>query len=303
MALLLRAMTVMLLALPVCIAASADDEPERPSIGLALGSGGAGGLAHIAMLEVFDDLEVKPDVIAGSSIGAVVGALYAAGLSAKEIGDIFDDFGGSNLDALSGLMDNDLRLWDLLRLDLNNGGLFDAQGFIDFIAGKVEARTFEDLEIPLLVVATDYWSGDAVILDEGDLFNAVKASMAVPGLFSPVQEGDRLLLDGGMANPLPFDVLYDRCDLIVAVDVTSTRSATDGDDPDVLDLLFSTFEIMQQSIISARMRSIEPDIVIRPDTSDIRLLHFNRIETILEKAAPAAEDLRQQLAEALSGGE
>ncbi len=304
MSLLLRAMTVMLLALPACLPASAEegDQPARPSIGLALGSGGAGGLAHIAMLEVFDDLEVKPDMIAGTSIGAVIGSLYAAGLSAEEIRDIFDDFAGSNLDALSGLMDNDLRLWDLLRLDLNNGGLFDARGFIDFIAGKVEAKTFEDLEIPLLVVATDYWSGDAVILAEGDLFEAVQASMAVPGLFSPVIKDDQILLDGGMANPLPFDLLAEHCDLIVAVDVTGTRSATDDDDPAVLDLLFSTFEIMQQSIITARRQSIEPDIAIQPDTSDIRLLHFNRIETILEKAAPAAEELREQLEEALSEG-
>ena len=292
----------LLTLLCVLLAAAAQSESDSDadsglSIGVALGSGGAGGLAHIAMLQVFDDKGIKPDEIAGTSIGAVIGVMYAAGLSAAEIRDIFDDFSGSNLDALSKLMkrNSELRLRDLLRLDFDNGGVFDAGGFIDFITGKFEAETFEELKIPLLVVATDYWTGEAVVLAEGDLAAAIKASMAVPGLFAPVKMDDKLLLDGGMSNPLPYDLLADDHDLIVAVDVSSTRSAGEDDEPEVLDLLFSTFEIMQQSIIAARMQSEEPDIYVKPDTSDIRLLHFNRIEKILEKAEPAAQKFADEL--------
>ena len=234
-------------------------------IGLALGSGGAGGLAHIAMLRVFDDLEIAPDRIAGTSIGAVIGALYAAGLSADQIHAIFDDFGGSSLDALSTLMTPSAE------------------------------RTFEELSIPLEIVATDYWTGEPVVLSEGDLFMAIRASMAVPGLFSPVKHGEHLLVDGGMSNPLPYDLLTDRHDLVVAIDVSGTRVPDGGSERGMTDLLFSTFEIMQQSIIAARMQSARPDIYLRPDTNDVRLLQFNRIETILEHAGPAAADLRRRL--------
>lgn len=274
---------------------------QRPSIGLALGSGGAGGLAHIAMLQVFDELEIKPDRITGTSIGAVIGVLYAAGLSAEKIRDIFDDFGGSNLDALTQLMrpNAELTLSDLLRIDIDNGGLFDARGFLDFLADKIGARSFEELVVPLEVVATDYWTGDVVVIKDGDLFKAIKASMAVPGLFSPVPHGDQLLIDGGMSNPLPFDLLESKFDVVVAIDVIGSRGAHDKGQPDMMELVFSTFEIMQKSIIKERMRTSEPDIYIQTDAGGIRLLHFNRLETILEQAKPAAGKLKDELSAAL----
>ena len=137
--------------------AGEDAQPVAPpSIGLALGSGGAGGLAHIAMLRVFDKLDSADDIYA-----------------------IFADFGGSSLDALSTLItpSAELTLGDLLDIDINNGGLLDPGGFLDFLATKIEARTFEELSIPLDVIATDYWSGESVVLSEGDLFAAIRASM------------------------------------------------------------------------------------------------------------------------------
>lgn len=280
------------------------DEGQKdrpPSIGLALGSGGAAGLAHIAMLQVFDDLDVKPARIAGTSIGAVIGGLYAAGLSAEEIQDIFDEFGGSNLDMLSHLVlsDSDLKLADLLKLDIKNGGLIDSGGFLEFISDKIDARTFDDLDIPLEVVATDYWTGETVVLNEGDLFQAIEASMAVPGLFSPVQRGEQLLVDGGTTNPLPFDLLNGEHDLVVAIDVTGSRSSGEKKQLNWTEALFNTFEIMQQSLIASRIRSQKPDIYIKPDVGDIRLLHFNRIATTLERSAPAAQELKQQLTDFL----
>lgn len=278
-----------------------DTDAERPSIGVALGSGGAGGLAHIAMLRVFDDLDIEVDMISGTSIGAVIGVLYASGLSADEIYDIFDDFGGSNLDALSRLMSpsSELGLSDLLKIGLSDGGLIDASGFIDFIKSKVEARTFEDLVTPLQVVATDYWTGDMIVLNSGDLFLAIEASMAVPALFTPVTLGDALLVDGGTSNPLPYDLLTDDCDVVVAVDVSGSRKRSSAEHPPFTEMLFSTFEIMQQSIVTARQRNGEADIYIKPDIQGIRLLQFNRIETIFEQAQPAASELRKALVERL----
>lgn len=301
MRILFSLLLVLALGLPPAAADAAGQRPPT-SVGLALGSGGAAGLAHIAMLEVFDDLDHKPDRIVGTSIGAVIGVLYAAGLSAEEIRAIFAEFGGSELDALTRLMrpGGDLTLGDFLGLGGGeDGGVIESRGFLEFLKGKVEARTFDDLAIPLEVVATDYRTGETVVLDEGDLFEAVGASMAVPGLFPPVRRDGRLLLDGGTSNPLPYDRLQGRYDLVVAVDVSGSRDARPGEEmPGWSELLFNSFGVMQQALIAERLRSGEPDILIRPDVSGVRLLHFHRVEIILEQAKPAAEELRQALTKA-----
>lgn len=280
--------------------AAAGDDPFDVRIGLALGSGGAGGLAHIAMLEVFDELGHKPARITGTSIGAVVGALYAAGLTPDEIRELFKDFGGSALDPLSGLgNDNSGPGWtDLLDIDFDEGSLISSDGFIELIAERFQAREFSELDIPLKIVATDYWSGEAVVLDQGELLPAIQASMAVPGLFAPVEHDGKLLIDGGASNPLPWDLL-DENDLKVAIDVTGTRARDSDDKPGLTDLLFKSFEIMQQSIIREKRRAGEPDIYIKPDLSDVRLLHFDRVDAIIESATGAQDELREQLGQAL----
>jgi NTE family protein len=293
----LCAVALLCLALSTPTQAVEEPPPGTPSIGLALGSGGAGGLAHIAMLGVFDELGLQPTVIAGTSVGAVMGALYAGGLDATEIRAVFEEFGGSRLDMLSGLLQADAGpgIAGLLETDLANGGVLDIDGFLEFLAGKIEARTFAELDIELAVVATDYWSGEMQVIREGELFPALAASMAVPGLFAPVQRGDALLIDGGTSNPLPFDLLQDQYDIVVAVDVSGSRRRGDAQDPGMLDMLFKTFEIMQGSLISQRLADHSPDIYIKVDTSGIRLLDFNRIDEVLEQARPAAEELRRRL--------
>ena len=295
---------ILAIVLSVLFAAGIRADTEscaRPSIGLALGSGGAGGLAHIAMLQVFEDLELRPDAIAGTSIGAIIGALYAAGLDSGQIRELFREFGGSALDPLSGLLgDGDApSLRDMIEIDLDRASLIDSARFIEFIAERFEARRFAQLSIPLKIVATDYWSGEPVVIDDGDLLRAIGASMAVPGLFAPVPDGDRLLIDGGASNPLPLDLVSD-LDLVVAIDVTGSRSAERDGRPGISDLLFSTFEIMQQSILREELARHPPHVYIKPTLSGIRLLHFDRLDEILEQARPAAEELRRLLTERIS---
>ncbi|MCE8011469.1 patatin-like phospholipase family protein [Billgrantia desiderata] len=271
------------------------DEASRPTIGLALGSGGANGLAHIAMLQVFDELGIVPDRIAGTSIGAIIGSLYAAGLSADEILDLFDDVAGSPLDALTGLTSSDLDLVDLLQIGIGDGGLFSSMGFLRYLALHTEARDFSELRIPMQVVATDYWTGDSVVLEEGPLFPALEGSMAVPGLFAPVPHLDMLLIDGGTSNPLPFDLLQDEVDMVIAVDVSGNRDPFTGHSPGLTEMLLQSFKIMQQSIARQRLNHRPPDLYLKPESHGIRLLHFNRIHEILQQAEPTATELRQQL--------
>ncbi len=280
---------------PVALAADTA-EPPAPTIGLALGSGGAGGLAHIAMLQVFDDRGVLPDRITGTSIGAVIGGLYAAGLDADEIFDLFDGFSGSELDALTGLARSEIKLLDLVPLRLGRNALFDSGEFLRFLAEHTEARDFDDLRIPFAVVATDFRTGESVVIDQGDLFLAIEASMAVPGLFEPVRHDDgQTLIDGGASNPLPYDLLQGEYDYVIAVDVSGNGSPNATEEIGMTDLLFKSFSIMQGSIIRHMTRLDPPDLYLVPDTGGIRLLHFNRIDEILEKAEPAAGELRAQL--------
>ncbi|MFP4128226.1 MAG: patatin-like phospholipase family protein [Desulfonatronovibrio sp.] len=270
---------------------------DRPSIGLALGSGGASGLAHIVMLEVFDELDIKPSIIAGSSIGSIIGALYASGLSGKEIRDIVLQFSGSDMEAFRTLIQGDsgLELMDLLKVDLDAGGLLDTQGFLNFLKEKIRVNTFEELPIPLVVAAADYWKQKQVVIDSGDIVQAVKASMAVPGLFAPVAWQDRLLVDGGTVNPLPYDLVADKCDVVVAIDVSGGITPKKRDKPNFSDSLFNSFDIMQQAIIHQKLKYQQPDIYIRPEIKDIRMLHFHRSPEIFEQAAPAAGELRNKL--------
>ncbi|MDZ7790859.1 MAG: patatin-like phospholipase family protein [Xanthomonadales bacterium] len=287
-------------ALMLASGAANAEQCRQPEVALALGSGGAAGLSHIAMLRVFEELDVEPAAIAGTSIGAIIGALYAAGLDADAIESVFREFGGSALDPFSRLLDDDGApgLTDLVEIDLDRGSVLDSGRFIEFLAERIEARSFADLEIPLRIVATDFWTGEARVLEEGDLLEAVQASMAVPGLFAPVEDGERLLIDGGASNPLPVDLL-EGYDIVVAIDVTGSRRPEVDGRPGVTDLLFSSFEIMQQSILRARSSREDADIYIKPELTDIRMLHFDRVGKVLEQSETAARELAGKLREKL----
>jgi len=239
---------------------------------------------------------VQPSAMAGTSIGAVVAALYAAGLSASEIQDLFRDFDGSALELLTGLLKEESAPgWsDLLEIDLAKGSFIDARQFIHFIAECFEQGLLEQMEIPLQIVATNYWTGEAHVFRSGDLLQAIQASMAVPGLFAPVALGEQRLIDGGASNPLPVDLLGE-LDIVVAIDVTGTRDPNRDGTPGITDLLFSTFEIMQQSILCAKLEHQRPEIHIKPELAGVRLLHFDRVDAIVEQAKPAAAELRRQL--------
>jgi len=296
-------MRVLFLLLPMLLVIppethAAPADAERCEIGLVLGSGGAAGLAHIELLRVFDELEIQPSRIAGTSIGAVIGVLYASGLEAATIEGIFNEFGGSGLDTITGLIrgNNGLDLRDVMNLDLENGGLVDAQGFIDFLQAQTPARSFDDLRIPMEIITTDYWTGQPVVRSTGPLFEAVQASMAVPGLFSPVRSGEQLLIDGGTTNPLPIDRLRADCDRVIAIDVSGARPRP-GDETaaEFSDLLFGSFELMQQALIAQSLKQHRPDLYLKPEIRNVRLLHFNRIRSVLEQTAPEARRLRNYL--------
>jgi NTE family protein len=271
-------------------------------IGLALGGGGAKGLAHVSVLEVFDELGIRPVCIAGTSIGAAIGVIYCSGVRARDIHSsirrmsLDEDLNFRKLVAAR----RDIRRWlDFVSPQFQGRGLFRSENFVDFIFEGVAAETFEDLEIPLKVVATDFWSRSQVVFESGPLRPALQASLSLPGLFAPVVLDGRVLIDGGAVNPVPFDLLPDDCDLTVAVDVIGRRT-TDGGPPTLTEALFNTYQIMEKSIIREKLRASAPDLYVEPDIRGIRVLEFYRAEEIFRKARATQNLLREELTSRLS---
>ncbi|MBK1673709.1 patatin [Ectothiorhodospira shaposhnikovii] len=275
---------------------------RTPRVGLALGSGGARGLAHVLVFEVLEELGVTPHRIAGSSIGAVMGALYAAGLSSRDIHDAIDALTVAHDESwFESLLNREWTRWiKFLEPFGAKGGLMKSDAFIKFLKDTAGVSHFEELKIPLQVVATNFWERRAVVFDSGDIWTAVQGSMAMPGLFSPVILNDKVLVDGGLTNPVPYDLLMDDCDITIAVDVLGTRKPDNGNgdgnaSPSYFDNSFNTFQIMQFSILEEKLRRLPPDILVRPEISNVRVLDFYRFETIFKQSRPAVEQLHREL--------
>lgn len=265
-------------------------------IGLALGSGGARGLAHVAILETLDELGIRPHRIAGTSIGAVMGALYAAGRSGAELRHLIGQLTVEDGDTLADILfEKETFKWlEFFDLELGGGGLIDSSGFIHYLGELIGHDRFGLLEIPLAVVAADLWSGAQVVFRSGALLPAIKASIAIPGIFEPVEYQGRHLVDGGTVNPLPFDQLPD-CDLTIAVDVTGELSGHDGP-PSYTETLFYSIHNMEQRILTQKLKEQRPDIYLRPEIRDVRALQFYRAEEVYRQSSAVTTELKQQLA-------
>jgi NTE family protein len=201
------------------------------TFGLALGGGGARGLAHIVVLEAFDELGVRPSLIAGTSIGAVVGAAYAAGMSGRAIREHATRSLRDRSGVMAALIASRVgRLADIVS-GFGNPFLIDGERLLDRLWPEAVPERFEDLLLPLEVAATDYHARAEAAFTTGPLGPAVAASIAIPGVIRPVRLGERLLVDGGAVNPLPFDRLIGRADVIVAVDVTGGLPPMGGRSP------------------------------------------------------------------------
>jgi NTE family protein len=207
---------------------------EGPKIGLVLGGGGAKGAAEVGVLKVLEEAGIKPDVIVGTSIGSIVGGLYAAGYSAAELETMFKtqewltlltDRNGSFANEPYKVVDNVTYIFGFPILDRNEKGLGVMKGsgiehMLDSMASAKGCTDFASLKIPFSCVAADIRSGKEVILREGNVAKAMRASMAIPGVFKPVEIDGQKLVDGGMLNNLPVDVCRQMgADLIIAVDL------------------------------------------------------------------------------------
>lgn len=271
-----------------------------PRIGLVLGGGGARGIAHVAVIEALDELGVTPVAIAGTSIGAIYGGARAGGLVGTELrARTLESFGNRSA-ALA-------RLWSLRPKKLGaffsagwGLGQISAEKVLAAFVGDAIPESFEDCPIPLAVVATDFYGGCEAVFASGDLRRAVAASMALPTLFKPVIIDGRVLVDGGIVNPVPVDALRLEVDIVVAVDVISfPEPATGRSGPGAMEAIFGSSQILMHQIAAARFERRHPDILLRPPVNHVRVLDFLEAAKILAASEPVKDELKRRLGRAI----
>lgn len=304
---------------------------NQPRIGLALGSGSARGWAHIGVLKALAELGIRPDIVCGSSVGALVGAAYVSG----------------HLEPLEEWI-RTLRRFDIISLmdaQLSGGGFMQGGKLMDALGKRVGHLNIEDLEIPYAAIATDLDTGREVWLREGSLLDAVRASIALPGLFTPHQRDGGWLIDGGLCNPVPVSVCRAMgADVVIAVNLNEEligrsfallgkkkkETAMPADEeaesavrrwltrvngglrvkmdelissvrrdetpsPGLFDVMAGAINIMQDRITRSRMAGDPPDVLINPRLSNIRLMEFDRAEEAIQEGERAVRKERPAL--------
>jgi len=266
-------------------------------IGIALGAGGARGLAHIIILEAFEELGIKPHIISGSSIGAIVGAAYASGMTTKEMKDSVEELILSKDFKFTEFYKkyDVFKIIDMLGVSMSTSGFFKGDKFLSYYKNKIKTYKFSDLEIPLIIVATEYWNKKEHHFTSGNLIDAVRASYSLPTLITPMKIKEGLYFDGGMVNPLPYDIIQKECDYVVAVDVSSKKGINSKEIPNALDSLFAAFQIMQNSILKEKLKSSKPNIMLEIDIKDVRMFEFNKVEAIWNEAKKYKKILKNEL--------
>lgn len=237
--------------------------------GLILGAGGARGFAHLGFLQVLEKEGLEMDLIVGCSIGAIFGALYAAGIDLYRLEKLLTYPGFSR------------RLFDI---SVTRGGFIKGDKLLEAMRLLTKDLQFEDLKIPLAIVATDIETGDSVVFREGNVAQAVRASISIPGVFQPFRYQGRLLVDGAVKNRLPIHVAQKMgADKILAVDVKKALSAKLNT---AMDVLFQSVEILEEEVF--RSVCMGADLLIQPEVGHISSLQFD--------AAAEAIDLGRQAA-------
>lgn len=243
---------------------------HNPKIGLALGSGGMRGLAHVGVLRVLARENITVSHIAGCSIGSLIGALYAAGLDADTI-----------LKLAKSLK---RRHW--LDFIMPKMGLIAGDRTLDMLRLLTRRKEFAELAIPLAVVATELNTGQEVVFNEGPVAEAVRASISVPGIFVPFAHRDMLLVDGAVLNPTPIDVAHRMgADIVIAVDLVPTGASADMSN--IFDVIIQSIDIMERQLFKQRAQYC--DILVKPEVAHISPSSFSSVDECVALGEKAME--------------
>jgi NTE family protein len=269
---------------------------------LALGGGGARGLAHIAVLEAIDELGHKPIAIAGTSIGALIGAAYAAGMAGRDIRRFVIALAHDRTEVFRRLiLARAGSFANLLAIGFGSATLVDAEKFCQQFLPERVPDDFAQLEIPLDVVASDLYRRQQAVFSSGPLRPALAASIALPTIMRPVVIEDRVLVDGGATNPLPFDRLRGRADVVVAIDISGEPTEERRDIPSPWECTATTVLVMGSAITAEKIKHGAPDLIIRPKVGSFRTLDFLQASAILRTSEPVKAEIKEKLAALLAG--
>lgn len=279
------------------LSSSARQPGSHPTVALALGGGGARGLAHIPMLEALDELGIRPKVIAGTSIGAIIGAAYASGIPAREIRAHAEEALTVRFNLVRELFAARARKLPTLRSVFTpRAALLNPDALLDIVLPPHVARDFSDLVIPLKVVASDFYGLDVRVFQDGPLRRAVAASMCLPAVFEPVMIDGRAYIDGGLTNPLPYDLVMDDADLTIAIDVCGAPiPSAHRAHPSVIEALMGSAYVFEHSIVREKLKLSQPDIYIEAGTQHFQMFDLFKVKEICAAALPAKERLKTQL--------
>jgi NTE family protein len=270
-----------------------------PSFALALGGGGARGLAHIHVIETLDELGIRPTAIAGSSIGAIMGAAVAAGMSGRDIHEYARQTVAKPREVAARMWQARPGTWrEAVRSGLRVSQ-FDVERVLGAFLPEQLPETFADLKIPLAVATTDYFGHCLHAIRAGQLRSALAASAALPAVFKPVRRDGRLLIDGGIYNPVPFDLLRGTADIVIAIDVVGAPSEGIRSKPSSIDLMYGASQLMMQSIIANKLEHERPDILLRPPVSRFRVLDFLKMDAVMAETVSIRDDLKRAIGEAV----
>jgi len=298
-------------ALAVGGAAAPAQEGGRPRVGLVLSGGSAHGLAHVGVLKLLEELRLPVDVVAGTSMGSIVGGFYAAGMSPAEMErlvrtidweDVLDDRTTRDRLSFRRKQDDLLNYFDL-EMGLTRRGIAFPSGLIagqklgfllkSLTLGTVGIASFDDLPVPFRCVATDIATGEKVVLSDGSLADAIRASMSMPGVFSPVPRGAQLLVDGGLVENLPVsEALAMGADVVIAVDVSSDKF-----DPEKLKSFGGVLGRMMNLPVRANVSRALPraSVVLAPRVADIPSMDFSRSRELVARGEAAARGAAAEL--------
>ncbi|MFB5085453.1 patatin-like phospholipase family protein [Symbiobacterium thermophilum] len=254
---------------------------SAPKVGLALGGGFARGMAHIGVLQALVAAGIPIGLVAGTSAGSLVGALYAAGC---------DPWALEQLAA-------EMNWRSLVRLRLRRDGLLDTSGLERFLVERVGDLDFRDLRLPFGALATDLLDGQPVLIREGRVTTAVRASCAYPGIFLPVRVGEHTLVDGGLTQPIPARAARSMgADLVIGVELSQ--------DPDpgyrprnLLDIMMTSLALVQRPLIRASASAA--DVLIRPDLREFNAIELDHVGEIVARGRQAAEEMIPAIRERL----
>ncbi|WP_377892202.1 patatin-like phospholipase family protein [Alkalihalobacillus sp. R86527] len=236
---------------------------NRPKVGLALGSGGARGFAHLGVIKVLVEQGIPIDYIAGSSMGSLVGAIYGSGHKVE------------TMEKMASLFKRKY----YLDFTVPKMGFITGNKVKNLIRTLTHGKQLEDLQPPLAVVTTDLIKGEKVVYRSGPIAEAVRASIAIPGIFTPEKIGDRLLVDGGVIDRVPVSVAREMgADLVIAVDVSEVKKESDV--TSIFDVIMQSIDIMQNEMV--RLHEINADVMIKPRLETFHSRSFTNIQDIIK---------------------